>query len=447
MTYDGTMGRIVFHAQLKILSPLHIGCGSADRSDLDVLVDDEQRPFIPATSFVGVLRHAIVLDPSDEAGHGESLKEFWGFAKGDEGRQSCFICEDLTCISPSPRITIRDGIRIDNKTGIVEPKGKFDYEIVEKGAVFDLAMEFSLRQGNADFVKRMVAAIYNMLDKGRIKLGGKTNSGFGEIALIKDQSFLYSFDFSTKRDVYSWMTRRFLPENAILPETLGTPFEIRSKEFSMDVTLRIKNSLIIRSYSADPKMPDATHIKSGDDWVLAGTSLKGAIRARAERILNTLGKDQALLKDLFGYVDDKTRSKHAKKGRISVRESVLPRYFAELQARIKIDRFTGGTIESALFDTMPLFVNFQDKAAIVKVRIRDCKPCEAGLLLLVLKDLWAGDLAVGGEKNVGRGVFEGISAIIEFEDEQTVFEKSLNALPPEQKSRLENYVNALNLEN
>jgi len=65
----------------------------------------------------------------------------------------------------------------------------------------------------------------------------------------------------------------------------------------------------------------------------------------------------------------------------------------------------------ALFDSMPLFSRGEEIKDIT-ITITDYKDYEAGLMLLVLKDLWTGDLAVGGEKNVGRGVFEGISATI-----------------------------------
>jgi len=47
-----------------------------------------------------------------------------------------------------------------------------------------------------------------------------------------------------------------------------------------------------------------------------------------------------------------------------------------------------------------------------QIEIEGCEKHEAGLLLLILKDLWTGDLAVGGEKSIGRGVFQGHKAKI-----------------------------------
>ncbi|MGB9711091.1 MAG: hypothetical protein ACPLZA_06345 [Thermodesulfovibrio sp.] len=51
------------------------------------------------------------------------------------------------------------------------------------------------------------------------------------------------------------------------------------------------------------------------------------------------------------------RSKeNCKKGRILIEETVLEGYPEEVQTRIKIDRFTGGVIESALLETKEVWV-------------------------------------------------------------------------------------------
>jgi len=81
--------------------------------------------------------------------------------------------------------------------------------------------------------------------------------------------------------------------------------------------------------------------------------------------------------------------------------------------RIKIDRFTGGTIKTALFNTMPLWSNNeQNKSVTINMDVIKYNPWEAGLMLQVLKDLWCEDLPIGGEKNVGRGILKGICAKI-----------------------------------
>ena len=52
----------------------------------------------------------------------------------------------------------------------------------------------------------------------------------------------------------------------------------------------------------------------------------------------------------------------------------------------------------------------------LEVALRVEKPTEAelGLLLLLLKDLWTGDLPVGGEIGLGRGRFRGKTATLTY---------------------------------
>jgi len=447
-------GKIILQGSIQVLSPLHIGSGSDKRSDMDVLLDERDQPYIPATSFVGVLKHFLELKDSDKQNHKSSINNFWGYIKDKDGRQSCFCCSDLVCSDDeSPEIVIRDGIKIDDKTGIVEDTGKYDYEIVERGAVFDLNMEFTFTDSDEQFVKKMVSTIYAELIKNNIKIGAKTNNGFGEIQLVENEhTGIRIFDFSQKKDVCDWLVNkglndRIIPKDQIIKE-LGKPFDISKNRLVIDACLKLKNSVIIRSYSNIPEMPDSTHIKSLDDWVLTGSTIKGAIRARATRIVNTLslGKSEKIIQQLFGYVDDKNRSKNAIKGRLLVKETVLPKYIAEQQTRIKIDRFTGGTINAALFDSMPLFVDFNDKALKIEIKVENCKDSEAGLLLLVLKDLWTGDLAVGGEKNIGRGVFEGVTATVDYNNSLIEIDKDFGNIAEDDKILLESYVTALNQE-
>jgi CRISPR/Cas system CSM-associated protein Csm3 (group 7 of RAMP superfamily) len=46
----------------------------------------------------------------------------------------------------------------------------------------------------------------------------------------------------------------------------------------------------------------------------------------------------------------------------------------------------------------------------VKIHVVNPTDYEVGLLLLLLKDLWTGDLALGGESSVGRGRLKGKKA-------------------------------------
>jgi hypothetical protein len=62
---------------------------------------------------------------------------------------------------------------------------------------------------------------------------------------------------------------------------------------------------------------------------------------------------------------------------------------------------------------------------------------------LVLKDLWTGDLALGGEKGIGRGVLEGIRAVIKYEDNTYVIEGDILGVDQKVKDKLNEFVKEL----
>lgn len=427
--------KLIVTGKIELLTPAIIGSGESEGSDIDVIKDEDGNPFIPATSFIGVLREKIKPDDVSET----DLEDFWGARDSSNPaqiKQSSIICQDL--MAEKCELAIRDGVSIDNKKGIAKDKAKFDYELIEKGSIFKLFMEINLDGKNDSLKKKMLVTIVNLLTCGQISIGAKTTNGFGKICL-KDKK-IYNFDFTKKQDAINWF--RYLNNDNVFPAEASlneAPFNIRKKQFIIDATFTVKNSLIVRSYNIDPYMPDTENIKSGGVYVLPGTSTKGAIRARAERIINTLNKDIEMINELFGTVDAK--NKQARKGRVFISEAVLKEFPSEIQTRIKIDRFTGGTIESALLETKPLFRGENDAFFNLKITIDNYRDCEAGLLLLILKDLWTGDLPVGGEKSIGRGVLQGEEAKISFEG-KTIAINNLQNLSSEDREVLQNFVKA-----
>jgi CRISPR/Cas system CSM-associated protein Csm3 (group 7 of RAMP superfamily) len=435
---------ILAKGKIELLTPALIGSGRAETTEMDVILDSDQKPFIPATSLLGILKCHIKLAGKDK----ENLKRFWGYTENTEGYQSAVTCSDLTCAAGDFKIKARDGIAIDSKTGMVKEAAKYDYQVIEPGAVFELHLEVMIKQGDHEmFFKQMTATILNALESGGVYIGAKTNNGLGKIRFTGKG--VWEFDLTQKQGVKNWFkwlknknTTDFPP--AELPPPLS--LENQAPCFTLEAAFKLKQSFIIKSYPEDPGAPDAVSISSNDKFVLTGSSLKGAVRSRAERILNTLkenGKKLEILERLFGEAGEKTKNKQ--KGKLRIHETLLNQYSPELHTRVKIDRFTGGAMEGALFDSMPLFSGGDPgKTFNLRFEVKDFKKYEAGLLLLILKDLWTGDLAVGGEKNVGRGVFQGIEAKIQWDNnEPVVINNKLEITPPGNKKDLEDFVASL----
>lgn len=431
--------KTIVKAKLELESPLIIGSGQNEFADVEVMKDKNGKPFIPATSLTGLLRHYFEGNISDK--NNPDFERFWGTSKKtskaeeekDEGFQSSFICSDLytdDAYTDDAKIRIRDGVKIDPRTQTAQDKAKYDFEIIEKGAKFDLFWEVTLRKNNSKKTyDRILASLIKALADGTTPIGAKTNSGFGKCKLTDIQ--IFDFDFSRKEDVLKWLKQEFKDGKSKLD---AESFQFQSDVFTIDAKFAVKNSIIIRAYSEKVDMTDATNLTSAGNFVLPGTSLKGAIRHRALKILRTLSSADVLKMEIPEKKVDKLFGTAGKdiepiKGRVLVEEKEINNIEPVLQNRIKIDRFTGGTIKTALFDSMPLWPKKDDSESVdVSIKIRDYEPWEAGLMMQVLKDLWCEDLAVGGEKSVGRGVLNGLYARIKWKDKELVITPSKKGL-------------------
>ena len=80
--------------------------------------------------------------------------------------------------------------------------------------------------------------------------------------------------------------------------------------------------------------------------------------------------------------------------------------------------------------------------------MRQPKDYEIGLLLLLLKDLWTSDLAVGGTSSIGRGRLQGREATIKFDNKTwTIIQNSSDeSLTIDNPEELEKFISALRQE-
>jgi hypothetical protein len=102
----------------------------------------------------------------------------------------------------------------------------------------------------------------------------------------------------------------------------------------------------------------------------------------------------------------------ARSSRLIVSETVIENPVNLVQNRIRIDRFTGSVYGTGLFNEQPVFGK-NDTLVAIDLTLRNPQDAEIGLLLLLLKDLWTGDLPLGGEVGIGRGRLKGVEAVIE----------------------------------
>ena len=406
--------KIVIRGKLLVESPLLIGAGGETGGrihevDTSVLKDENERPYIPGTSLAGVLRAWMYEWGAEDAEliFGRVEKQ----TKGERDLQSAIDIADVPLAEA--HLVVRDGVSIDSFTGTGLKGHKYNYEAVERGAMGPLDIVITLRAfhetKNKD-LRMLVTRLTDHLCTG-IQLGALTAKGFGRVVCEAPVAEFY--DFRQAEMVKAWLlgepsSDRYhgQVEECTLKDTL-----------TIDADFALRTSLLVRSQeiSEDEKKNKirAVQMRSGGDYLIPGTTLKGVLRHQAEEILRSLEKPTACLDKLMGYATKKS----SQRSRFFVKEVYFQNGVVEKgQTRNRIDRFTGGTIESALFTNKAIWQEKKGhKVMKIHFEIHQCKEWEAGLALFLLKDLWTGRIAVGGEKSIGRGTLQGLAADISFE--------------------------------
>lgn len=200
--------KIIMQGLVEPLTPLHIGWQrSFDPVDSDspVIKDPQGRPFIPGSSFKGILRGFI-----------ES------FLSG-AGVNRCFPTDDDPCIKDKEKwkdrdyvlentcpvcrifgssyigsklkikdmpvkeemwheifLRVRDGIVIDRESRTAKDKGKYDFETVAPGVQFHMEM---VGDNLSDEEKGLLFTALDLISRGFGSLGGNVSRGTGRIRI------------------------------------------------------------------------------------------------------------------------------------------------------------------------------------------------------------------------------------------------------------------------
>jgi CRISPR/Cas system CSM-associated protein Csm3 (group 7 of RAMP superfamily) len=437
-------GRWVIEGDLVLQTPTHLGNGDTDGIvDMPLLLDEATgRALLPGTSLAGALRNYL-----RERRHGFEqraadalIEALFGGEKGnDEGNQSALIIDDA--LGAMPQIELRDGVRIDpiTRTAKIDVDNgilrgyKYDLQLLEAGTTFPLRMELLLSRGNdQQQMKQMLALALHGLEAGEVAIGLRKRRGFGVCRVERWRVTRY--DFTKPTDLLAWLAEdhpdwKFAPgdqrSGQHIADLLGVSLERvedRRNLCRIHAHFIIDGSLLIRAgFGEQDRGPDTVHLHSARPGgarkpVLSGTSLAGALRHRAERILRTIGnaaQATTMIDNMFGPARITSGDKQkARSSRLIVSETVIENPVNLVQNRIRIDRFTGSVHGTGLFNEQPVFGK-NDTLVTITLTLRNPQDAEIGLLLLLLKDLWTGDLPLGGEVGIGRGRLKGVEAVIE----------------------------------
>ncbi len=490
--------RIIVRGNLILDTPTCLGNGDAEGSTDMMLLRDSisSHALLTGSSIAGALRNYL-HEYESNYGTNENRQNISAllfgdlfayqnekdFSEGDKLRikeqdnQSGIIIHDAIS-NTIPQVELRDGVKIDGKTGTPPDKAKYDLELLSAGTEFPLHFELLIEKDNEELLTKALALALNGLKKGEIGIGMKKRRGFGCTHVDKWQ--IWEFDFTKHRDRISWLCFErswhqdyptIEPRDKLFSERQVRKFrEDKREKLSITAKFKLVSPLLIRSGQdlvQNQSSPDTVHLHSfrDDDWqpIVSGTSLAGVLRHRADKIINTLGIDKNLqiVENLFGFVNE--NSKQAKASRLIVHESIINSTSEIVQNRIAIDRFTGGAFHGALFEEQPVFSNIQNKdknnkkkkdrqnkqTENIQLKLELLKPekHEIGLLMLLLKDLWTRELPIGGTTSIGRGRLQGIEATIRLPNSSNKCvisqENGTLKIKSEDKQQLEDYLQEL----
>ena len=376
----------------------------------------------------------------------------FGSIQDSDSNQSALRFFDV--ILEKTMITQRDGVSLAHGSRVAKDTALYNYEAVDRGATGAFLMECILREGHIRVVLETlektieskawgerhalallefaVQQLVDILFSG-LAVGKFTTKGFGKVQVLDCQSTWYRL--KTNTSIRHWLFRE---TSTCEYDKVDTASIIMPKDETlvMKLSANIASSLLVRTQGDNPSM-DSTMLTSQNDYVIPGSSVKGVIRHHARYILEQMGlwsawcpgdaEKQGLetrFEELFGSAN---KEADLIKSRVSVNEVYIkkdPKHIvAKPQTRNRIDRFTGGTIDSALFTEEPIWQisDSEDGTVSVEVCVKDCKPEEVGLFVVLFRDMWMGKLTFGGEASVGRGRIFGVKGSITYKDQTYTF--------------------------
>ena len=156
----------ILTGKLKLYSPVIIGSGESEETDLDLLLDAQGKPFIPGTSLAGVLRHLAnrYFSPKD-------INLLWGYTQTNKAQQSIFHFSDLP-VCENIKVGTRAGVKIDTSTGRAAEKFLYEYQIIENGT-FAFHLEAIDKDGQTMIKSKRLFLFLELFSKKKSGLGQK----------------------------------------------------------------------------------------------------------------------------------------------------------------------------------------------------------------------------------------------------------------------------------
>lgn len=424
------VANIVFEAN----TPLKIGSSEFDMlQDSPIQKDWNDLPMILGSSIAGALRHNFSKDKVNDifgdefGGYGSRLIISNALVCDEEMK----VCEKLLLPqNKSDFLKYFNSLPIREHSKISEfgasdssNSGKFDEEVVYKGTRFKFRMELIAHEEDEENWQDII----DILCSPEFRLGSGSTKGFGEIKIIKSlSSYIYTaldsdeyMNESSSLNLKQNVKRNLLENKAIKSSYIEYELNIKADDFFM-----FGSGFSDAEADMTPvfeKIIDYDKKDISEEKILIpASSIKGAISHRTAYYYNyfmmqkdknyepKIGEENEAVKEIFGEKkDEKDGKETGQKGRVFMSDCILDaKINTKVFEHVKIDRFTSGGYESALFQEKTLSL---DEYFCIKILLKDeIKDEYKNAFKKALKDITNGALALGGRVTQGHGVFSGI---------------------------------------
>ncbi|MBI5758596.1 MAG: hypothetical protein HZA46_08770 [Planctomycetales bacterium] len=278
-------GRLTIVGELVTQTPLHVGGHGEDvDTDLPLARNGAGELYVPGTSLAGAFRGWC------EAAFGpDAVQPVWGYqypTDGNKGEASHVIIEDATIANLDPvAVEIRDGVGIDREWGCAAEQIKYDRAVLPRDTRLrlDLTVEFKAKQKTR--IIEMFTALATALREGDVRLGAAKTRGLGRVKLAGGQ--VREHTLNTRVGILKMLRQQ--DGSPVSPQCEVNL--IRRPRLDIEIHWNPCGPLMVKA-GADGIGVDSVPLVSGVDGrlslVLPGSSIKGAIRSQAERIVRTL---------------------------------------------------------------------------------------------------------------------------------------------------------------
>lgn len=423
--------RYVARVLIEATTPLRTASGKSDIFiDSPVLKDWNGLPMILGSSIAGVLRHSFDEQIAEtifgferegkDEGEGSRIIISHAHLCDAEGKvhQGLGLPEGDALLPHYSSLPVREHVAIDHK-GTVDGRGKFDEEVVFRGSRFMFELEFLSNQPQSDEEWK---GILQRLSDPLLRLGAGGTKGFGQFKIVA----CYERCYEMGRDYYDKPSDM----NELIAEQ-STDHSSHHTPTKYVINLQPDDFFIFGAGFGDDEVDDVAVTEKIVEWddadkgsfsnlqiLFPASSLKGALSHRVAFHYNRLksvwaddektdieehtGTNNHAVATLFGAPKG-----HANEGKGKALFSDMYKPYDETQTKIfdhvRIDRFTGGAMDGALFNEQTIASRDTWRVEILLSDEIDSKVKEA--FEATLDDLAKGWLPLGGKVNRGHGVF------------------------------------------